>query len=112
MDFALTEEQSAIFDMARQFGEENVAPHARAWEAEGTIPKELWSNLAELGFGGLYVSEDSGGSGLTRLDATLVFEALSQSCASVAAFLSIHNMCAAQSYQSPVRLSLRVNACS
>ncbi len=94
MDFALTEEQSAIFDMARDFGQEHIAPHARTWEAEGTIPKELWPKLAELGFGGLYVSEDRGGSGLSRLDATLVFEALSQSCASVAAFLSIHNMCA------------------
>ena len=94
MDFALTEEQEAIFDMARAFGEAEIAPHARAWEAEGTIPKALWPKLAELGFGGLYVSEESGGSGLTRLDATLVFEALSRSCASVAAFLSIHNMCA------------------
>jgi len=94
MDFALTEEQSAIFDMARAFGEEHIAPRAREWEADGTIPKELWSKLAELGFGGLYVSEEYGGSGLSRLDATLVFEALAQSCASVAAFLSIHNMCA------------------
>jgi len=94
MDFALTEEQSAIFEMAHGFGQEHIAPNARSWEAEGTIPKELWTKLAELGFGGLYVSEDRGGSGLSRLDATLVFEALSQSCASVAAFLSIHNMCA------------------
>ncbi len=94
MDFALTEEQSAIFDMAQAFGAEHIAPHARAWEAEGTIPKTLWPKLAELGFGGLYVSEDRGGSGLSRLDATLVFEALAGSCASVSAFLSIHNMCA------------------
>jgi len=94
MDFALTEEQSAIFEMAHGFGQEHIAPNARSWEAEGTIPKALWTKLAELGFGGLYVSEDRGGSGLSRLDATLVFEALSQSCASVAAFLSIHNMCA------------------
>ncbi len=94
MDFALTEEQSAIFDMARDFGQEHIAPHARTWESDGTIPKDLWLKLAELGFGGLYVSEERGGSGLSRLDATLVFEALSQSCASVSAFLSIHNMCA------------------
>jgi alkylation response protein AidB-like acyl-CoA dehydrogenase len=94
MDFALTEEQGAIFDMARAFGEDEIAPHARAWEAAGTIPKDLWPKLAGLGFGGLYVSEGSGGSGLTRLDATLVFEALSMACPSVAAFLSIHNMCA------------------
>ncbi|MEM9392424.1 MAG: acyl-CoA dehydrogenase family protein [Pseudomonadota bacterium] len=95
MDFALTEEQSAIEDMAVAFGADHIAPHALAWEKSGTIPKELWSELAQLGFGGLYVSEASGGSGLSRLEATLVFEALSRACPSVAAFLSIHNMCAA-----------------
>ena len=94
MDFALSEEQTAIFDMAHAFGQEHIAPHARDWEAAGTIPKDLWPQIAELGFGSLYVSEESGGSGLTRLDATLVFEALSMACPSVAAFLSIHNMCA------------------
>ncbi|WP_136635237.1 acyl-CoA dehydrogenase family protein [Pseudooceanicola onchidii] len=94
MDFALTEEQQAIFDMAHAFGQERIAPNAQAWEREGTIPKELWPEIGALGFGGLYVSEDSGGSGLGRLDATLVFEALSMACPSVAAFLSIHNMCA------------------
>ena len=94
MDFALIEEQQAIFDMAHAFGQEHIAPFARHWEAEGSIPKGLWPEIAALGFGGLYVSEENGGSGLTRLDATLVFEALSMSCASVAAFLSIHNMCA------------------
>ena len=94
MDFALSEEQSAIFDMAQAFGAEHIAPFARDWENDGTIPRDLWPKLAELGFAGLYVSEDSGGTGLSRLDATLVFEALSHSCASVAAFLSIHNMCA------------------
>ncbi|NDW47552.1 acyl-CoA dehydrogenase family protein [Ruegeria sp. PrR005] len=94
MDFALTEEQTAIFDMAHAFGQDNIAPYARQWEAEGTIPKELWPQVGELGFGGLYVSEEAGGAGLTRLDATLVFEALSMACPSVAAFLSIHNMCA------------------
>ncbi|MEP1197999.1 acyl-CoA dehydrogenase family protein [Tateyamaria sp.] len=94
MDFALTEEQTAIFDMAHAFGQDNIAPHARDWEAQGTIPKELWPEVGALGFASLYVSEDAGGSGLSRLDATLVFEALSMACPSVAAFLSIHNMCA------------------
>ena len=94
MDFALTEEQQSIFDMASAFGADQVAPHARQWEADGTIPKVLWHDIAALGFGGLNVSEASGGAGLSRLDSTLVFEALSGSCASVAAFLSIHNMCA------------------
>ncbi|MEM8979838.1 MAG: acyl-CoA dehydrogenase family protein [Pseudomonadota bacterium] len=94
MDFALSQDQSAIFDMAQAFGAEHIAPYALAWEKDGTIPKALWPKLAELGFGGLYVSEEHGGSGLSRLDATLVFEALSMACPSVAAFLSIHNMCA------------------
>ena len=94
MDFALSEEQSAIYDMALAFGQDHIAPFARDWEAAGTIPKDLWPKLAALGFGGLYVSEDSGGAGLSRLDATLVFEALAYACPSVAAFLSIHNMCA------------------
>ena len=94
MDFALSEEQTAIFDMAHDFGAEHIALFARQWEADGTIPKALWPKLAELGFAGLYVPEESGGTGLSRLDATLVFEALSMACPSVAAFLSIHNMCA------------------
>ena len=64
MDFALSEEQTAIFDMAHAFGQERIAPFARQWEAEGTIPKELWPEIAQLGFGGLYVSEESGGAGL------------------------------------------------
>jgi alkylation response protein AidB-like acyl-CoA dehydrogenase len=95
VDFALSEEQTAIYDMARAFADEAIAPHARQWEADGTTPREIWARLAELGFGGLFVGEEHGGAGLTRLDATLVFEALSSACASTAAFLSIHNMCAA-----------------
>ncbi|HWL56113.1 MAG TPA: acyl-CoA dehydrogenase family protein [Paracoccus sp. (in: a-proteobacteria)] len=93
MDFALSEEQLAIFEMARDFGAEHIAPHAQGWEEAGTIPRELWQKAAELGFGGLYVDEAHGGSGLSRLDGTLVFETLAMSCPSVAAFLSIHNMC-------------------
>ena len=93
MDFALTEEQNAVFDMAYAFGQEQIAPQARAWETQGTIPKELWPKVADLGLGGIYVSEDQGGSGLSRLDATLIFEALAMACPSVGSFLSIHNMC-------------------
>lgn len=93
MDFALSGEQQAIFEMAESFGAEHIAPHARDWERQGTIPRALWPKVAELGLGGLYVSEDYGGSGLSRLDATLVFEALAMSCPAVGSFLSIHNMC-------------------
>lgn len=94
MDFALTEEQEAIFDMAREFGEEHISPYAISWEREGSIPKQLWSDAGKLGFGAINVSSEYGGSQLTRLDGTLIFEALARSCPSVAAFLSIHNMCA------------------
>ena len=93
MDFELSEEQRAIFDMARAFGADEIAPHARGWEREGTIPKALWPKVAELGLGGIFVSEEHGGSGLSRLDATLVFEALAMACPAVGSFLSIHNMC-------------------
>ncbi len=93
MDFSLTEEQEAIMEMARGFGEDNIAPYALDWDKEGNIPKELWLEAGKLGLGAINVSEDFGGSGLSRLDASLIFEALSRSCPSVAAFLSIHNMC-------------------
>lgn len=94
MEFGLTEEQQSICDMASAFGAERIAPFAGAWEEEGTIPRDLLKAAGELGFGGIYVSEAFGGSGLGRLDATLIFEALSRACPSVAAFISIHNMCA------------------
>ena len=93
MDFNLSEEQQAIFDMAYAFGQDEIAPHALEWEEAGTIPRELWAKVAALGLGGVYVSEDFGGSGLSRLDATLVFEALAMACPAVGSFLSIHNMC-------------------
>ncbi len=80
--------------MARGFGQAEVAPHARAWEAAGTVPRDLWARAAGLGLGGLYVSADHGGTELSRLDGTLVFEGLAMACPSVAAWLSIHNMVA------------------
>jgi len=92
MDFALSGEQRAIFDMARAFGAKHIAPFARQWETDGTIPRDLWPKLAELGFGGLHIDGRFGGTGLSRLDSTLVFEALAMSCPSGGSFLSIHNM--------------------
>lgn len=94
MDFALTEEQTAIFDMARAFGEDRLAPHAIEWDQTHTMPVDVLRETAELGMAGAYVGEAHGGSNLTRLDATLIFEGLSYGCPSIAAFLSIHNMCA------------------
>ena len=93
MDFALSDDQVAIYDMAKGFGSDAIAPHAREWETAGTFPKALMAQFGELGLAAMYVPEDMGGSGLTRLDATLVFEALSRACPTIAAFLSIHNMC-------------------
>ena len=93
MQFDLSEEQTAIWDMSYAFGQDNIAPFSRDWEVAGNIPKSLWPKVAELGLGGIYVSEENGGSGLGRLDATLIFEALAMACPSVSAFLSIHNMC-------------------
>ena len=93
MDFELSETQSIISDMAVAFGDERIAPYARDWEREGTIPRDLWRSAGQNGFGGIAVEEDSGGSGLSRVDGTLIFEALARACPSVAAFLSIHNMC-------------------
>ncbi|WP_180899919.1 acyl-CoA dehydrogenase family protein [Martelella soudanensis] len=94
MDFDLTEEQRAIVETARGFAAEHLAPHASAWERAGTIPREFLEQVGALGLGGIYVSPEHGGSGLSRLEAVLVFEALSAACPSVAAFISIHNMCA------------------
>ncbi|PCJ85070.1 MAG: acyl-CoA dehydrogenase [Hyphomicrobiales bacterium] len=94
MDFALTEEQSAIYDMARSFADENIAPFAIEWDEKRHFPIDVIRQTAELGMAGIYVGEEHGGSALSRLDATLIFEALSHGCPTVAAFISIHNMCA------------------
>ena len=94
MDFALTEEQNAIYDMAFSFGQENIAPKAIEWDETGHFPKDVVRSVGELGMAGIYVREDVGGSGLSRLDATLIFEALAYACPSIGSFISIHNMCA------------------
>ncbi len=94
MDFALSEEQQAIFDMARDFGAEHIAPFADEWDENAEMPREMLQAAAELGLAAIYVPEEQGGSGLTRLDATLAFEALALSCPTVSSFLSIHNMIA------------------
>ena len=92
--FALTEDHVAIRDMARGFAAEQMAPHAVAWDEQRHFPVDVMRAAAALGMGGIYVREDVGGSGLTRLDATLIFEALASGCPTVAAFISIHNMAA------------------
>lgn len=93
MLFALTEDQIAIRDMARDFAAEKIAPGALEWDEKKHFPVDVLREAAALGMGGIYIRDDVGGSGLTRLDATLIFEALSTACPSVAAYISIHNMC-------------------
>jgi alkylation response protein AidB-like acyl-CoA dehydrogenase len=93
MDFALTDEQSQIFDIARDFAVTRMAPHAQAWEDAKALPSDVLSELGDLGMAAITVRDDFG-SGLSRLDATLIFEGLSYGCPSVSAFLSIHNMVA------------------
>jgi alkylation response protein AidB-like acyl-CoA dehydrogenase len=92
MDFSLTEDQRAIEDAARAFAASELAPHSARWDEEKHFPVDVLKKAAELGFAGLYVQEDVGGSALSRLDASIVFEQLSYGDVSVAAFISIHNM--------------------
>ena len=92
MDFNLSEDQVAIQDAARAFASAEMAPHSARWDEEKHFPVDMLRQAASLGFGGIYIREDVGGSGLTRLDAALIFEALAAGDVSSAAFLSIHNM--------------------
>src|SRR5262249_44521764 len=94
MDFELTEEQRAIKGTARAFAREGMMPFARQWDEDEIFPVDPLREAAALGFGGIYVDADVGGSGLSRLDAVLIFEELAQGCPSTAAYLSIHNMVA------------------
>ena len=92
MDFALNDDQAAIQAAARAFAAAELAPHSARWDADREFPVQTLRAAAALGFAGLYVREDVGGSGLGRLDAALVFEELSRGDVSVAAYISIHNM--------------------
>ena len=94
MDFELSEQQRAIKDTARAFAHGEMVPLARQWDEEEVFPADTLRQAAALGFGGIYVSADLGGSALSRLDAALIFEELAQGCPSTAAYISIHNMVA------------------
>src|SRR5918994_4863814 len=94
MDFELSEDQRAFQATARQFAREDMAPNARAWDEGEIFPVATLRQAAALGFGGIYVKDDVGGSALTRLDSALIFEELAQGCTSTAAYISIHNMAA------------------
>lgn len=92
--FGLNEDQRAIREMALDFAAEHLAPHAVDWDQRKHFPVDVLRKAAQLGMGGVYVSEEHGGSGLSRLDAVLVFESLATGCPSIAGYLSIHNMVA------------------
>lgn len=90
----LTDEQAALSGTARDFAAEHLAPHAVDWDRRKHFPVDVLRKAAQLGMGGIYVREPSGGTGLGRADAVLVFEALAAGCPSIAGYLSIHNMVA------------------
>jgi alkylation response protein AidB-like acyl-CoA dehydrogenase len=92
MAFDLTDDQQAIWDAASAFSAAELAPHSARWDEDKHFPVDVLRQAASLGFAGIYVREDVGGSGLGRLDASLIFEALSHGDVSTAAFISIHNM--------------------
>lgn len=86
--------QQAIWDTARDFARREMEEQAASWDRDEHLPIDVLRGLGALGFAGLYVPESAGGSGLSRLDAAIAFEALSMACVSTTAYLSIHNMCA------------------
>ncbi|WP_116245367.1 acyl-CoA dehydrogenase family protein [Nocardiopsis sp. FIRDI 009] len=90
----LTEDQIILAETARDFAREHLAPHAVEWDQAKHFPVDVLRKAADLGLGGVYVGEESGGSGLSRLDGAIVFEALATGCPSIAGYLSIHNMVA------------------
>ncbi|HZL59108.1 MAG TPA: acyl-CoA dehydrogenase family protein [Stellaceae bacterium] len=94
MDFELSEEHRAVRETARDFAAAEFLPHAAQWDEECIFPVEALRQAAALGFAGIYVHEASGGTGMGRLEAALVFEELAAACPSTAAYLSIHNMVA------------------
>jgi alkylation response protein AidB-like acyl-CoA dehydrogenase len=92
MDFELDEDQRAIEDAARRFARERLAPFAAEWDATSFFPVGTLREAAALGFAGICVKSDVGGSEMSRLDAAIIMEELSAGCTSTAAFISIHNM--------------------
>jgi len=92
-NYFLSEDQNAIAEMARDFADTKIAPFALEWDENKHFPVETLREAASLGLSAIYTSEDFGGSGLSRMDAVLIFEALATGCPTISAFLSIHNMC-------------------
>jgi alkylation response protein AidB-like acyl-CoA dehydrogenase len=94
MHFALTEEQAAIQETALTFAKERIAPHAAEWDETCHFPVDIIRDTAPLGMAAIYVPEDKGGSGLSRMDGALIMEALAYGCPAISGYISIHNMVA------------------
>ncbi len=92
MNFEYNEDQLAIKEMAKNFAETELMPYASEWDQKEIFPLETLKRAADLGMAAIYVDDLYGGSGLTRLDAAIIFEELSRGCVSTAAYISIHNM--------------------
>lgn len=92
MDFNLSEDQIAFRDAARSFAQNEMAPHAAQWDAEHIFPVDVIKKAGEMGFCGIYVPEEAGGMGLSRLDASVIIEELAMGCTSTTAYITIHNM--------------------
>jgi acyl-CoA dehydrogenase len=92
--FELTEDQLAIQEAARKFTADRIMPFAAEWDEKHIFPRDTIKEAADLGFAAIYVSEESGGIGLGRLEAALIMEAMAYGCPSTSAFISIHNMAA------------------
>ena len=92
--FAFTEDQIAIRETAEKFTADRITPFAAEWDEKSHYPVDVWKAAGELGFGAIYVSEDSGGIGLGRVEAALIMEAMAYGCPSTSSFISIHNMVA------------------
>ncbi len=94
MQFALTEEQAAIQELALAFAKDRLAPKAGEWDETGHFPVDVIRETAPLGMSAIYVPAEHGGSGLSRLDGAIIFEALAYGCPTISAYISIHNMVA------------------
>jgi len=90
--FDLTDDQREVQDLARRFTADRITPFAAQWDEEHIFPRDTIKAAAELGFAAIYVSEESGGIALGRLEAALIMEAMAYGCPSTSAFISIHNM--------------------
>lgn len=90
----LTDDQQEFYNLSKSFADVEMKPFAGKWDASATFPMETFKKFGDLGFGGMFVKEDVGGTGLSRLDTTVIIEGLATGCVGTTAMLTIHNMCA------------------